>query len=577
MRDGVELTANVFRPEGTARVAAILFRTPYNKGSQLKPNYRAFVDHGYAVVIEDVRGRYKSEGVFDPLRQEVADGEDTLSWIAHQDWSNRRVGMAGASYVGIAQWQAALSASPYLKAIFPVVSGDDEYFDRFYSRGGAFKLAHRLEWISENLKAPGFRPDFGHFTLDLPLRYADRLATGHSVDFFQQALDHPAYDAFWKSISTRERLDRVRVPVFSVAGWYDNFAEGDLEAFSILRRKGRASRVIVGPWPHDLFYRFASVDFGPDSKAPLRQLQFDWFDYWLGQPGAARDAGVATDPPLRIFVMGANRWRDEREWPLARAVATPFYLAGHGKSNSLDGDGRLELHPRRRGTPDRFLYNPADPVPTAGGAVCCNPVRVPWGPQDQRAVERRGDVLVYTSATLKEPMEVTGPVRAILYVSTSAPDTDFTAKLVDVYPDGRAINLTDGILRLRYRDSLERPMLARPGEVYPITIDAGVTSNEFAAGHRIRLEVSSSNFPHYDRNPNTGRAVADEREMRQAWQTVYHDRPRASQLLLPVIPPSAPAPAIVRRAVAPPSGTPQPAAPRQPAPSALRPPTGHTF
>jgi putative CocE/NonD family hydrolase len=576
MRDGIDLAANVFRPEGTGRVPTILIRTPYGKGSDLRPNYRAFVEHGYAVVIEDVRGRYKSEGIFDPLRQEVADGEDTLSWIAHQEWSNQRVGMTGASYLGIAQWKAALSASPYLKAIFPIVAGDDEYFDRFYSRGGAFKLGHRLEWISENLKSPGFKPDFDRFVLEVPLRLADRLATGHSIDFFQKALDHPSYDAFWKSISTREQLDRVHVPVFAAAGWYDNFAESDLEAFSILRHKGRPCRIIVGPWPHDLFYRFASVDFGPDSRAPLRQLQLDWFDHWLEEPGAGRDA-AATDPPLRIFVMGVNRWRDEREWPLARAVATQFFLASHGNANTLGGDGRLETRRPRRGTPDRFVYDPADPVPTAGGAVCCNPMRIPWGPKDQRDVERRRDVLVYTTAPLKRPIEVTGPVRVILYVSTDAPDTDFTAKLVDVSPDGSAINLCDGLLRLRYRDSLERPVLAQPGQVYPVTIDAGVTSNEFRKGHRIRLEVSSSNFPHYDRNPNTGRPVADEKEMRRAWQTVYHERLRPSYVLLPVIRESRGRPAVVRRPVAPPAAPPQPVPPPAVPPSALRPPGGQPF
>ena len=576
MRDGIDLVANVFRPEGTALLSAILIRTPYGKGSELRPNYRAFVEHGYAVVIEDVRGRYKSEGVFDPLRQEVADGEDTLSWIAHQEWSNRRVGMTGASYLGIVQWKAALSASPYLKAIFPIVAGCDDYFDRFYSHGGALKLGHRLEWISENLRSPAFKPDFDRFVFDLPLRYADRLATGHSVDFFQNALDHPAYDAFWKSVSTREELDRVRVPVFAAAGWYDNFAESDLEAFGILRRKGRVCRLVVGPWPHDLFYHFANVDFGPESRVPLRQLQLDWFDRWLQQPGAVHGTGARTEPPLRIFVMGANRWRDEQEWPLARTVVTPFFLTSHGKGNTLAGDGRLEPRQPSRGKPDRYVYDPADPVPTAGGNVCCNPMRIPWGPRDQRAVERRRDVLVYTSAPLKQPIEVTGPVRVVLYVSTTATDTDFTAKLVDVSPDGSTINLSDGILRLRYRDSIERPALAQPGQVYPITIDAGVTSNEFARGHRLRLEVSSSNFPHYDRNPNTGRAVADEKELRPARQTVYHDRSRPSQLLLPVIP-EGPPPALARRPLAAPAPSPRAVPPREAPATALRPPGGHPF
>ena len=583
MRDGIDLAANVFRPDTSAPVPAILIRTPYGKGRDLRPNYRAFVEHGYAVVVEDVRGRYKSEGDFDPLHQEVADGEDTLSWIAHQEWSNQRVGMMGASYLGIAQWKAALSPSPYLKAIFPIVAGSDDYFDRFYSRGGALKLGHRLEWIAENFRSPGYKPDFDRFVLELPVRYADRIATGHSVDFFQQALDHPAYDSFWKSISTREQLDRVRVPVFAAAGWYDNFAESDLEAFSILRHKGRVCHLIVGPWPHDLFYRFGNVDFGPDSRPPLRQMQLDWFDAWLKPPAAFHETAMheSAAAPLRIFVMGVNRWRDELEWPLARAVVTPFFLSGRGKAATLDGDGRLEPRAPRRGAPDRYLYDPADPAPTAGGNVCCNPMRIPWGPMDQRNVERRRDVLVYTSAPLQQPVEVTGPVRVLLYVATTAPDTDFTAKLVDVYPDGKAINLCDGILRLRYRSSLERPAPAQPGAVYPISIDAGVTSNEFARGHRIRVEISSSNFPHYDRNPNTGRPVADEKELRRAWQTVYHDRTRPSQILLPVIPEGAPPSAIAHQAAPAraPNGVPavtRPSAPA-PAPAALRPPGGRPF
>lgn len=536
MRDGVELSANVFLPAAAGRVPAILLRTAYGKGSGLTPTNRAFVEHGYAVVVEDVRGRYASEGVFDPLGQEISDGEDTLAWIAHQEWSNRRVGMIGGSYLGIVQWKAALSASPYLKAIFPAVAGSDEYLDRFYSPGGAMKLGHRLEWMSENLRVPEYKPEFLRFIRHVPLRTADRAATGRTIDFFQKALDHPAYDSYWRSISTREQIDRVRIPVFIAGGWYDNFVESDLEAFRLLREKGRVARVLIGPWPHNFSYQFKGVDYGPAARTGLRKLQFQWFDYWLKRADAVREPGPVADPPARIFVMGANRWRDEQEWPLRRAEQTPFYLTGGGKANTSGGDGRLAAHVQRHAAFDEFIYDPRDPAPTAGGAVCCNPRLLPWGPMDQRAVEKRRDVLVYTSAPLQEPVEVTGPVRAVLYVSTSAPDTDFTAKLVDVFPDGRARNLTDGILRLRYRDSIERPVAATPGDVYEIAIDAGVTSNEFGKGHRIRLEVSSSNFPRFDRNPNTGRRVADERELRRATQRVYHDRLHPSHVLLPIVP-----------------------------------------
>jgi len=527
MRDGVELSANVFRPASGAPLPAILVRTPYRKGADLSPGYLPFVLHGYAVVVQDVRGRYGSQGVFEPLRQEDADSEDTLNWIARQSWSNRRIGMLGGSYLGIVQWKAALLDNPYLKAIFPVVAGCDDYFDRFYSTGGALKLGQRLEWLSENLRPPGsLKPDFSHFALNLPERTSDRLATGHTVDFYQQALDHPAYDAFWKSFSTREKIERVHVPVFSVGGWYDNFVESDLEAFHLMRKNGRIHRLLIGPWPHNMSYEFPGANFGADAKVPILPLQLEWFDYWVkGTPEPNGPHSIAN-PPLRIFVMGANRWRDEEEWPLRRAIPTIYYLAGHG---------RLQRSQPAWGRPDEYIYDPANPAPTDGGAVCCNPKVLPWGPADQRGVESRADVLVYSSAPLKRPVEVTGPIRVVLYVTTSQPDTDFTAKLVDVFPDGRAINLTDGILRLRYRESLEKPLPARPGQVYAITIDAGVTSNEFGKGHRIRLEVSSSNFPRFDRNPNTGRAVAEEKEMRRATQTVFHQRVWASHVVLPVV------------------------------------------
>jgi putative CocE/NonD family hydrolase len=260
-------------------------------------------------------------------------------------------------------------------------------------------------------------------------------------------------------------------------------------------------------------------------------MQVEWFDQWL----RSKDTPMLSRPPVRIFVMGANRWRDEHEWPLARAKMSPLYLASRRSANTLAGDGSLNARPPRRSPADRFEFDPRHPVPTAGGATCCNPKVFPWGPMDQRAIERRMDVLVFSSPPLKEDMEVTGPVRVELYAATSAQDTDFTAKLVDVFPNGEARNLTDGILRLRYRASLEKPQAAVPGEIYRLVIDAGVTSNVFLKGHRVRIEISSSNFPRFDRNPNTGRAIADETVLRKAQQTIYHDREHPSCVILPVI------------------------------------------
>lgn len=532
MRDGVRLSANVFRPSAPARVPTILYRTPYGKGAGITANFQAFVDHGYAVVVQDVRGRYDSEGAFRPLDQEGPDGYDTIEWIAHRPWSDGRVGMTGGSYLGIVQWKAALAGSPHLRAIFPWVSGCDDYVDRFYSTGGALKLGNRLLWMSQNLRVPGFVPDFRKFVYHLPLRTADVAATGQRSEMYQAALRHPAYDSFWKRISTRAQISKIRIPVFSVGGWYDNFVESDLEAFTALQKTSGVHRILIGPWPHDIRQGFSGVDYGPDSIVALRGLQLQWFDQWL----KGRDTAVASRAPVRMFIMGVNRWREEREWPPARVRYTAMYLESRGLANALKGDGVLGTRPARRGAPDRYTYDPRDPVPTRGGPVCCNPKTFLWGPSDQRAVEQRPDVLVYSSKPLRRNLEVAGPVRAVLYVSTSARDTDFTVKLVDVFPDGHARNLTDGILRLRYRGGLGRAAPATPGEMYRITVNAGPTANVFLKGHRIRVEISSSNFPRFDRNPNTGGPIADETRLLKAIQTVYHDVNRPSHVLLPVVP-----------------------------------------
>jgi putative CocE/NonD family hydrolase len=532
MRDGVRLSANVFLPSEYARVPTILVRTPYGKGPGLTPNYQAFVDHGYAVMVEDVRGRYESEGSFQPLQQEPADGDDTLNWIARQPWSDGKIGMIGGSYLGIVQWKAALLDNPHLKAIFPVVSGYDDYRDRFYSTGGAVKLGNRLEWMSENLKVPGYQPDFSKFVLHLPIRTADVAATGRLSEMYQEAMDHPAFDSFWRAISTKEQIQKVRIPVFSVGGWYDNYAQSDLEAYAALHKTSGLNRILVGPWPHNMSYKFEGVDFGPQASVPMRSLQLEWFDQWL----MGKDTPLVSKPPVEIFVMGANRWREAREWPPAQARERNLYLDGSGRANTLEGDGALSDRPARRASQDHYEFDPRDPAPTRGGAVCCNPRVFPWGPMDQRPVERRADVLVYTSRPLKAGVEATGPVKVVLYVSTSAKDTDFTAKLVDVFPDGYARNLTDGILRLRYRNSLEKPVLAQAGEIYMVAVDAGVTSNVFLKGHRIRVEISSGNFPRFDRNPGTGAPIADDNRLIKASQTVYHDRAHPSRVVLMVMP-----------------------------------------
>jgi uncharacterized protein len=532
MRDGVRLSSSVFLPQAEGRYPTLLVRTPYGRGHDLIASYRAFLENGFAVVVQDVRGRYDSDGQFRPFTQELADGDDTLNWIAKQSWSDGRISMLGGSYVGIVQWRAALSGNPHLVSIFPVVSGSDEYRDRFYSRGGALKLGHRLLWTVENMRAPTFRPpSFAEFVRHLPLRTADRFAVGRTVDFWQEALNHPSYDTYWRSRSTFERLSSMHVPAFIVGGWYDNYVEGDLEAFAELTRYSNAHRIVIGPWGHNMSAPFPSGISFRNSGAPIRRYQLEWFRHWMLEP---QPALPFTDFPVRLFVMGINKWRDEAEWPLRRARDTAFYLTSRNGANSAEGDGALVSSPQRSDD-DVFTYDPRYPVQTMGGAVCCNLKVYPWGPMDQRPVEMRHDVLVYTTPPLRENIEVTGRIRTFLYVSTTAPDTDFTAKLVDVFPDGHARNLCDGILRLRYREGLNSPKLAKPGQMYRVAIETGVTSNVFLAGHRIRLEISSSNFPRFDRNPNTGRGLADERELRVARQTIHHGGAHPSHLVLPVV------------------------------------------
>lgn len=535
-RDGIRLAADVFHSTGDVRWPTVLVRTPYNRKNSSSRSYRAFLRRGYAVVIEDVRGRFASQGLFGPIEQEGPDANDTINWIASQPWSDGRVVMAGSSYLGIVQWWAAIQDNPHLVAIATVNSGDDEYLDRFYSTGGALKLGHRLLWVAQNFHAPSRRPPpFSSYIFHLPLITADLAATGHVVVPWRRALQHPSYDAFWDPLSIRQSLKKVTVPVLSIGGWFDNYGESTLDAFTRLAQEGTPVETWMGPWAHDPSTRFPTRNFGPQATPHIRELQMNWLDTWT-EAGTYRAVRQANTPRLHLFIMGPNVWRLEHEWPLARTLYVPYYLASSGRANSAAGDGTLQRQHPHKTRPDVFTYDPRNPVPTIGGPICCDPRVLPPGPLDQTLAERRPDVLVYSSQPLTEDLEVTGPVRVILYCATSANDTDFTAKLVDVYPDGRPLEVTDGILRMRYRLSLDKPVFVKRNVGYQITIDVGPTAYVFPAGHRIRLEISSSNFPRFDRNLNTVHPIATESKLVKARQMVYHQPGYASALILPVIP-----------------------------------------
>ncbi|MBI4531062.1 MAG: CocE/NonD family hydrolase [Candidatus Latescibacteria bacterium] len=541
MRDRVNLSADIYLPKAHERLPTVLIRTPYsNNADVLIEKGRRLANNGYVCVIQDCRGRWDSDGEYYPFRDDGKDGCDTQEWAGRQEWSNGKIGMAGGSYVGWVQWASAPHRSEFLTCLAPRVICCD-FFSGLVYPGGVFQLNVLMTWgmrtngrTAQSIEYHNWTEAFRY----LPLIEMDELA-GRNLPFWKDWVRHPTYDDYWASMNVEERWGDIAVPALNMGGWYDLYAPQTFINFNGLRRHGRTpearqSRLIVGPWPHALSTsaRTGDIDFGASSMVDMEALELRWFDYWL----KGIDNGIVNEPPLRLFVMGVNEWRDEHEWPLARTAWQKWYLHSNGCANSLRGDGSLSPALPGSDTPDTFIYDPRYPAQTMGGNNCCSPHIVPWGPYDQRPVEMRGDVLCYTSEPLAEDVEVTGPVKVVLYTVTDVPDTDWTAKFVDVSPTGYAMNLCDGIIRARYRESMTHPTLLESNRVYEYEIDLGVTGNVFRRGHCIRVEISSSNFPRFDRNPNTGHDPGLDAEMRPAHQTVYHSREYPSHILLPVIP-----------------------------------------
>jgi uncharacterized protein len=564
-RDRVVLRADVYRPDAPGQFPVLLSRLPYDKRQRRRPgDIDPFVTRGYVVIMQDTRGRFASDGdEYYPLVWEAQDGYDAVEWAAALPWSNGRVGTMGQSYLGATQYLLAPTRPPHLVASFPASAPADVHQCWTYHTGGAFELGWQIPYAVlmardtiarrglgdtllpelERDLAPAVTPWAPPLTDEayrrLPLSsWAERLAP--VARYLGDYLRHPDDGPPWWELNLERRHPQIAVPMYHVTSWYDIFLHGGLANFSGLRARAmtddaRASqKLLVGPWAHLFPYTSPTsggtgdIDFGPASLIDLHEVQLRWFDHWLKDV----DTGILDEPPVKIFVMGDNRWRDENEWPLARARYTPYYLHGSGRANTARGDGRLSASTPGEEPPDAFVYDPADPVPTRGG----NTLIIAMGVQDQRPVEARPDVLVYTTDALDADVEVTGPVIVTLYATTSARDTDFTAKLVDVRPDAYAQNLADGIARTRYRDSRTAPSLLAAGEVARLTIDLWATSHVFRAGHRIRLEISSSNFPRFDRNLNTGEDPATGTRHEVARQTIFHDHRYPSHVVLPLIP-----------------------------------------
>ena len=545
MRDGIELSADIYLPKAKGPFPVVLMRTPYsNNMDPVIVKARGLANRGYVCIVQDVRGRWDSAGVYYAFHQEVDDGFDTQEWIGQQDWCDGSIGMAGSSYGGCVQWLSAPLKSKYLKAMVPRVMCTD-YYQGLMHPGGAFQLNVMMTWGMRTNGRTGQSIDYHNWTEAFRALPLTDLAgnAGRDLQFWKDWLAHPDDDEYWNEVNTDRRFDEIEVPALIMGGWYDLYANDAFDNFTGLRERGgsetaRGSKLIVGPWPHALSTstQTGDIDFGAESLLDLDGIELRWFDRWL----KGDDSG-ADDAPIRLFVMGVNRWRDEQEWPLARTDWQSWNLHSTGGANTARGDGRLSTEPIGDGPDgrehaDRFTYDPEFPAQTIGGNNCCSPDIVPWGPYDQRPVEARQDVLCYTTDVLTDDLEVTGPVRLKLFASTDGLDTDWTAKLVDVSPSGYAKNLCDGIIRARYREGFDQARLLEPDTVYEYEIRVGVTSNVFKKGHRIRLEVSSSNFPRFDRNLNTGGDLYSETEMRVAQQAIHHSAEYPSQLILPVIP-----------------------------------------
>lgn len=560
MRDGVKLRADIYRPDDAGKYPAIVIRTPYNKSLAASYGYFPAVRaafEGYAVVIQDTRGRFASEGEFLPMNPEGPDGYDTIETVAAEPWCDGNVGMAGGSYLGRVQWEAAMEQPPHLKAIAPAIISSGPISET--RRRGVVDLESSISWFGamamdmlDKMAKAGketteMRRQVAYALLhldeacrylplkDLPFFRFEGLSEGFARRIGDELLAkmQSEEDLYWK-------YEKVLVPCFHAGGWYDLFLGGLFENFIHMRRRGGSSlaregqHVLCGPWAHEtnLTPYVGGLNFGPNASGAAafafeRHLAF--FNRYL--------KGIENRHlvPVRYFLMGVNRWKNAETWPLPETVWQRFFLHSKGRANSAQGDGNLSPEPPGSEPPDRYLYDPEFPVPTLGGRNLPAGILVP-GPLDQSPIERRHDVLCYTTPELTEDLEVTGPLSLHLFAATQAKDTDFTAKLTDVYPDGTSYNVAEGCVRARFRRSVLRPEPVQPGEILEYVIDLAATAVCFRKGHRIRLDITSSNFPRIDRNLNTGNPFGEDSAGIPVIQTVYHQEGFASYIDLPVIP-----------------------------------------
>lgn len=547
MSDGVILYADLYLPAAEGQYPTIVVRTPYGvQRPGMHQTMTKFAQRGYAVVLQDVRGRYESEGEWEPFRDEARDGYETIEWAAVQPFSNGKVATQGGSYLGHNQWAAASQQPPHLVAGFPSVASTNIYAN-WLTMGGAFRLSFNYGWGAVRMPDRIMLPQYWHtedfmpekqryenILQHLPLNTGDLQSAGYAVQHYRDWIEHESYDDYWKAISDEERFDKIQVPMFSFGGWFDIFIMGTINGYVGMKNYGataaarKGSRLMIGPWGHGVSQTFGGVDFTPAAVVDFFELQLKFYDYHL----KGVQNGLDEESPVQLFYMGINEWRGVEDWPIPGTQYRNIYLSSGGSANSIRGDGKLSFNiPPEQGT-DTYRYDPLHPVPTTGGNNCCGTPTLA-GPRDQTPLERRPDVLVYTSDFLDDSLTIAGPVKMKLFAATDGPDTDWMIKLIDVHPDGYAMPISEGILRARFRQGTDKPALLTPNEVYEYEIELTGTANVFLPGHRIRIDITSSNFPQFDRNPNTGAPLGSSAETRVAKQTIYHGGLRASHLVLP--------------------------------------------
>jgi len=572
MRDGIKLSTDLYFPVGAGeKWPVVQMRTPYNKKGYRREGSMAYLIArlGYIVAVQDMRGRFESQGKYTVSKADVYDGYDCVEWLASQPWSNGKVGSFGCSYLGENQIMMARARPPHLACMIPLAAGGVIPHKGFgLSWGGVNKITAGFGWFIRNgskvfLHPPADAPDdfwakygdyfepgpiapdvaFQQMWQTLPIIDMVRAAGYPDTDWEDFVSNGPGSE-YWIDRGYVVETDKFDTPALHVNTWYDECTPETFYEFNIMRRNAVSDRgrnhqyVIIGPQAHCDFATNMSEDtyIGDMSVGDTRFDYFGLFKRWLAYWLKGIDNAVTSTPKVQYFLMGKNEWRSADEWPLAKTQFTKYYLHSDGQANSRYGTGALSTQTPGNEKPDTYTYDPGSPVPTLGGPVCCTgtPDAAP-GAYDQSEIEMRHDVLVYSTPVLKESIEVTGPIELVLYVSSSAKDTDFTGKLVDVYPDGTAFNICEGILRARYREAWNREVFMERGQVYTLTIDVSVTSIYFQKGHRIRLEVASSNFPRFDRNLNTGGNNYDESEWLAAKNTIHHSKKHPSHLILPII------------------------------------------